>query len=137
MSRVDQYDISVALDTTPLGTFDKMSGGQVDSEETKYKPGGMVPQVTLGGSVTVSNVTVERLFRLDRDLPLVPTLKSRVGKGLITVTKQSLDVDGHKYGNPIVYEGIMKQLTLPDPDSEGTGAALMQIEVSTVGQISG
>jgi hypothetical protein len=50
MSRLDQYNVTVSLDGTPLGTFDKMTGGEIDSEETKYKPGGMAPQVSLGGS---------------------------------------------------------------------------------------
>lgn len=135
MSRLDQYDITVTLDRTSLGVFDKLSGGNIDSEETKYKPGGMTPQVSLGGSQTVSNITVQRLYRLDRDLALVPTLKSRVGKGQVVVSKQSLDVDGHPFGAPTVYQGVLKQLTFPDPDSESSAAALLQLEISTVGTV--
>jgi hypothetical protein len=137
MSRLDQYDIEVSLDGRPLGTFDKMSGGNIDSEETKYKPGAMGPQISLGGSQTVSNVTVERLLRTDRDVALIPQLKARVGKGVITVSRQMLDVDGHPFGSPLVYQGILKQLTLPNPDSEGTGAGIYQLEVSTVSTVAG
>lgn len=136
MSRLDQYDVSVFLDGAPLGTFDKMSGGAIDSEEVKYKPGGMVPQISLGGSVTVANVTVERLFRADRDLALVPTIKARVGKGQVTVSRQLLDIDGNPYGAPTVWSGKLKMLTFPDPDSESNAAGLFQLEVSANGTVS-
>lgn len=131
MSRVDQYSVTASVDGTTLGTFDKLSGGEIDSEETKYKPGAMAPQVSLGGSVTVNNVTIQRLYRLDRDLPQLPLLKSRVGKGKVTVTKQSLDVDGNPFGTPLVYRGVLKQLTFPDADSESSSAAMVQLEVSS------
>jgi hypothetical protein len=136
LSRVDQYDISVSIDNTDLGTFDKMSGGDIDSEEQKYKPGAMAPQISLGGSVTVSNVTVQRLYRLDRDLPLFPFLKGRVGKGQVVIKKQSLDVDGNPFGAPITYQGKLKMVNLPDADSEASTAALVQLEVSSGGTVT-
>lgn len=131
MSRVDQYNITVSISSTPLGTFDKLTGGEIDSEETKYKPGGMAQQISLGGSRTVNNVTVSRLFRLDRDLALVPRLKSAVGKESVKVSKQSLDRDGNPYGTPLVYEGVLKQITFPEPDSESSAAAILALEIST------
>lgn len=131
MSRLDQYSVTVSLDGNPLGVFDKMTGGEIDSEETKYKPGAMAPQVSLGGSVTVNNVTVSRLFRLDRDKALEATLKSRVGKGAVKVSKQSLDADGNPFGTPLVYSGTLKQLTFPEPDSESSAAALLALEISS------
>jgi hypothetical protein len=131
MSRLDQYNVTVSLDGTPLGTFDKMTGGEIDSEETKYKPGGMAPQVSLGGSVTVNNVTVSRLYRLDRDKAFESQLKSAVGKGAVKVTKQSLDVNGATFGSPLVYSGTLKQLTFPEPDSESSAAALVALEISS------
>lgn len=136
MSRLDQYDISVSLDGVNLGTFDKMSGGAIDSEEVKYKPGAMAPQISLGGSVTVDNVTVERLYRLDRDLPLIPNLKARVGKGQCVVTRQSLDVDGIPFGKPQTWNGKLKKLTWPDPDSESNAAAMLQLEISSAGTVA-
>lgn len=131
MSRLDQYNVTVSVDGTALGTFDKMTGGELDSEETKYKPGGMVPQVSLGGSKTVNNVTVSRLFRLDRDLGLLPLLKSRVGKGVVYASKMSLDVDGNPYGTPLVYNGTLKQVKFPEPDSESSSAAMIELEISS------
>jgi hypothetical protein len=133
MSRLNQYDIRVSLDGVALGTFDKMSGGGYDSEETKYKPGGMAPEISLGGSRTVGNVTVSRLFRLERDLALVPTLKAAVGVGQVTVTRQSLDRNRNPYGSPDVYTGILKAFNPPEPDSESNDAALFEMEITPNG----
>lgn len=136
MSRLDQYSISVKIDNTLLGIFDKLTGGSIDSEETKYKPGGMSPQISLGGSTTVENVVVSRLFDLDRDLPFIPTLKSRVGKGEVTVSVQTLDIDGNIKGEPRVYSGKLKTLKFPEPDSEATtSAAMLELTVSSAGSV--
>src|SRR5262245_29705370 len=104
MSRADQYAVGVTIDNTYTGIWDKMTGGEVDSEETKYKPGGLAREVSLGGSVNLGNVTVSRLFDLRRDLPLIKTWMNRVGKAEVTVSKQSLDVDGNVFGPPLVYQ---------------------------------
>lgn len=139
MSREDQYDVTVAVTrniggvsvTKALGTFDKMSGGEVDSEESKYRPGGMVEQISLGGYVNVGNVTVERLYDLVRDYPNVGWILNGVGNADVVVTKQSLDVDGNPYGRPLIYKGKLKTWTPPDHDSMSADPALFQFEVSS------
>lgn len=133
MSRRDQYTVSVSIDGIPLGVFDSQGGGKYGSEDTKYKPGGMVPEVSLGGSKTTDNVTVGRLFRLDRDLPLVPTIKAKVGSGSVTISKQSMDVNRNPYGTPDVYTGILLSAQFPEPDSTANEAAIMMLEVSVAG----
>jgi len=130
MSRVDQYNVTVSIDGVSYGTWDHLTGGDIDSVETKYAPGGMAPQVSLGGKQEVANVTLERLYDLTRDHTTVPTLRSKVGKGAVTVSKQPLDVDGNAFGSPIVYKGKLKKLGLPDANSESSEAAKIQLEVS-------
>lgn len=135
MSRQDQYRVTVSVDRNgevrDLGVFDKQSGGEVDSEETKYWPGGMLAQASLGGRRNVSNVTVSRLYRLDRDHSQVGWILAGIGKADVVVTKTSLDVDGNAYANPVVYTGKLKQLTLPEADSESSDAALFELEISS------
>lgn len=133
MSREDQYNVSVVIAGTNLGTFDTMDGGEIDSEELKYRPGGMAPQISLGGSKSISNVTVGRLYDLARDHSLVAFLDGQVGKGAATVTKQPLDTDGNAFGKPIVYTGKLKQLTLPGHNSESSDAAMIELEISVSG----
>lgn len=135
MSRQDQYAVSVRIDGTDTGVWDKLSGGEIDSEETKYKPGGMAAAVSLGGSVEVGNVTVSRLYVLDRDHTVIKTWINRVGKANVVVTKQSLDVDGNSFGAPLVYQGTLKTVTPPEVDSESNDAALVEIEVTCSGTV--
>lgn len=133
MSREDQYNVTVMIAGTNMGTFDTMSGGEIDSEELKYRPGGMAPQVSLGGSKSIGNVTVGRLYDLARDHAKVAFLEGAVGKAAATVTKQPLDADGNAYGKPIVYTGKLKAMTLPDHNSESSDAAMVELEISVSG----
>lgn len=133
--REDQFAVTVTADDRPLDLFDKFSGGVASAEETKYKPGGMRPQRSLGGSSTIDNVTVSRLYELARDHDLVRWLRSRVGKAQMTVAKQPLDVDGNPWGKPDVYTGKLQRVTAPDHDSESSSAALFELEISTEGTV--
>lgn len=134
--RVDQFAVSVTIDDRPLGIFDVFDGGETDSEETKYKPGGMQPQKSLGGSTTTENVTLRRLYDKDRGDPdLVRWLRTRAGKGRSVVAKQPLDVDGNPFGKADVYTGTLKRVAAPGHDSEDSGPALFELEVSTEGSV--
>lgn len=136
MSRQDQANITVVVDGVDLGTFDKFSGGEIDSEETTYLPGAMGPRVALGGTVTIGAVTVSRLYDLARDHGRVHWLISRAGKGAVTINKQPLDVDGNVYGRPLVYTGRLKQVNPPEIDSESSDAALIELEVTPAGTVA-
>jgi hypothetical protein len=136
MSRQDQGAISVAIDGVNTGIWDKLSGGEVDSEETKYKPGAMANEISLGGSVNTGNVTVSRLYVLNRDHVNIKGWIARVGKAAVTVSKQPLDVDGNAFGDPLVYAGILKMVTPPELDSESNDAALVELEISTSGTVA-
>lgn len=136
MSREDQYSINVVVDGEDFGIWDKLSGGSIDSEELKYKPGGMAPHVALGGSRNVENVTVSKLYTLGDMHPRIKTLLNKAGKGQVTITKQPLDVDKNPSGAPIVYTGTLKQVSPPDADSESNDAALVELEVSSNGTVA-
>lgn len=135
MKRQDTYSVRVSVDGRDLGTWDKMEGGEVDSEETTYRPGGLSPQVTLGGAQTTGNVTVSKLY--DEGVHnLFHWLATRAGKGEMVVVKQPLDADGVVFGRPLVYAGKMKAVTAPEVDSEGNDAALIEIEMTVRGGIA-
>lgn len=130
MSREDQYALTVVVAGTNLGTFDKMTGGEIDSEETKYRPGNMGSQLSLGGYRVVGNPTVSRLFQHGRDNVQLALLVSQVGRGNMTIVKQPLDVDGHVVGRGLVYTGKLKSVNPPDADSESADAALIELEMT-------
>lgn len=138
-TRQDTYLLNVQIRNPVSGTmvnygkWDKMTGGEVDSDETKYYEGGMVPPTSLGGRKTVGNITVSRLYRLGRDHDVVQKIFDAVGKSDMIVTKQPLDLDGNVYGRPIVYKGTLKRCTPPEVDSESSSAGLLELEMTVEG----
>lgn len=132
-TRQDTYSVSVTLNGVSEGVWDKMSGGEVDSEEFKYNPGGMVPPVSLGGRKTVGNVTVSRNFRLDRDLQNLQRYINNAGKGSVVVAKQHLDVDGNAFGSPLIYRGTLKRCSPAEVDSESSNPGMIELEVTVEG----
>ena len=139
MSRQDQYNVTCSvsyriggqLQTKDLGTMDGMSGGEVDSEETKFWPGGLGQAISLGGRKSVGNVTLQRLYDGARDHAIMGWLFGGVGKADVVATKTFLDVDGNAFGRPIIYRGKLKTVTPPDHDSESSDAALWEMEISS------
>jgi hypothetical protein len=112
-----------------MGVWDKKTGGKVDSNITQYLPGGMAPQVSLGGTKTTENVTLERLYRLQRDHTKMQKWINQAGKGRVVIHQQPLDIDGNSFGAPIVYNGTLKSVTPPEHDSTSSNAAMISIEV--------
>jgi len=135
-TRQDEYDVRVTVDGINLGTFDTLTGGEIDSEELKYKPGAMAPEVSLGGTTTTGQVTVTRNYRLVRDHDRVHWLLGRVGRGNVVINKQPLDHDGNAYGRPLVYRGILKRVLPPEHDSNTADAAMIEIEVTPHGGVT-
>lgn len=134
--RQDQWSNTVTIDGNPLGVWDTLSGGDVEAEETKYRPGGMQPQVSLGGTTSVNNVTLSRLLDKE-DWPFMHNLMaSRVGKANVTVSRQPLDINGNPMGRPLVYRGTLQNVNPGDTDSNSSDAQTWTIVVSTEGNIS-
>lgn len=128
-TRADTWRTTVTLDGENMGVWDKKTGGKVTSSVTQYLPGGMAPQISLGGTKTTENVTLERLYRLQRDHKKIQKWINAVGRGSIVINQQPLDVDGNAFGTPIVYKGTLMSVTPPENDSTSTSAAMLSIEV--------
>lgn len=136
-TRADTYAVHVFINDIDFDLFDQMEGGDVDSEETKYKPGGMRPPVSLGGSRTVENVTLRRNYRLGRDHIESDRLIGWAGKADVEMHKQPLTHEGIAWGKPIVYRGTLKRVSFPDHNSESNDAGMLEIEVTVDGYPSG
>lgn len=134
-TRQDQYDVTASVTyggtTHDLGTFDTFSGGEADSEETKYNPGGLAEQLSLGGRRTVGNVTVGRIYDLARDHPLMGWLLAVAGRADLTVVKTPLNPDGVAVPSPLVYRGKLKAVSPPEHDSNSNDAATWEMELSS------
>ena len=135
-SRQDQYAVSVIFDGENTGIWDKMTGGSTDSDDNKYRPGGMAPSVSLGGNSEIDDIGVSRLYDLDRDHNgLVKRLLAATGRARITVIKQPLDGEDNPFGEPLVYSGTLKGVSPPEVDSESSDPALLEITVVVDGTI--
>ena len=119
MSREDQYNVTVSVEGLGnLGTFDKFTGGEVDSDEQKYRPGGMAPPVSLGGAVTMGNVVVSRTARPTARLGPIAVAAERRRRRR-TSPRQSSRSTSTKFrlAARSVYSGKIKTVTPPDHDS--------------------
>jgi len=112
------------------GVWDKKTGGSVDSEDYKYKPGGMAAQVSLGGTRNIEDVTLTRLYRHERDHLRFQNLINWTGRAECIVSQFILDVDGNVFGSPIVWRGKLKTTTPPEHDSESNDPAFIELVIS-------
>jgi hypothetical protein len=134
-TRKDTFKVSVFIEGMNWTDhiWDKKTGGQVDSEETKYYPGNMEPPVSLGGRKTVENIVVSRLYRHERDHLVINDLFNKVGKAAMSVQQIPLDMNKQPFGSPIVWRGTLKRVTAPEHDSESNDAALLELEMTVEG----
>ncbi|HKV66544.1 MAG TPA: hypothetical protein VJN72_00535 [Gaiellales bacterium] len=135
-TREDTQLVTLRVDDVDFGVFDKKTGGNADSEETKYTPGGMAKEVSLGGRQTHENITLSREFDWGRDGPGVAYLIGRRGRAAVTIGQQFLDIDGNARGNPITATGTLKSVQVPDHDSSGNDAALLELECTIVSLVA-
>jgi hypothetical protein len=143
-TRSDTYRVTVEVQNLEvseramldLGVWDKRGGGAIDSEETRYNPGGMAPAVSLGGRKTVENVTVSRLYRIVRDHSrMTQRMINGVGRAEMIVKQQPMEITGGPSGLPqIVWKGTLKRVTVPEHDSESNDAALIELEMTVEGE---
>lgn len=139
--REDLYDVTVILVGDDDGNkckfvFDKMTGGAITAKETKYRPAnGTQDEQTLGGAVSVANITVSRLYDTDIDA-WVHWIINHVGHATMYVSKQPLDANGVPFGTALNYKGQLNGCTPPATDSESDAASMIELEQSSVTPIT-
>lgn len=110
-----------------LGEWDKQEGGGVDSEETVYTAS-RGKRSSLGGTVSVENVTLSRLYELARDHANAGWLLALVGRGEGSISKAPTDVAFNVAGSSLGYIGRLKRVTIPEVDSESDDPGLIELE---------
>jgi len=117
------------------GVWDTKTGGQLDSEEQLYHPGGMATPISLGGRQNPENITLTRLAQVGRDWQAIPSLMNGVGKSRVTITDDVLDFDGNDMPgiSGLTWTGTLKRVQPPPANSEDSGAAMIEIEVTIDG----
>lgn len=132
-TRQDTFVVTLNVEGNSFGIWDKKTGGELDSDEVKYWPGGMNDQISLGGRLVPGNVTLQRLYDRVDDHARIDKLLDAVGRGKCFISQRPMDLHGHPYGHAIVWNGKLKRVLIPDVDSEATSAALIEIEMTVDG----
>lgn len=135
-TREDTWLVTLSIDGRDLEVWDTFSGGEIDSDESKYRPGGMAAEISLGGTRTLGEITISREADYLRDWPLKGFLFNRCGSGRCVVGRQPLDVNGVPQGDPMTYTGTLKTVTWPDIDSMSTDPALLELAITPDGTVS-
>lgn len=128
--REDQFRITATLDGSDIGLFATCDGGETDSSDTKYPPGGGEPEESLGGRQTYTNLVLGRNYKRERDHVASKRIRPRVGKGVMVVTKQPLDDDNNPWGEATTYTGKLKRYGEPPAKSDSEDAAILELEMS-------
>lgn len=122
-----QNRVTVSAGGVSWGVWDKLTGGDIEAEVQTYSPGGMAEKVVLSAPQSFSDMTISRIY----DGGLAPALIRDAGAGgEVVVTRQTLNDRKQAEGPAVVYRGRLKGVKLPDVDSEGSDAALMEITVA-------
>src|SRR5215831_13367164 len=107
-TRQDMWVVRLIVQGNSFGIWDKKTGGELDSDEVKYYPGGMNKAVSLGGRQLPGNITLQRLYDRVDDHQKIQTLLQTVGKGNISVSQRPMDFDGNGVGKTIHWTGRLK-----------------------------
>lgn len=127
-TREDQARLTVTVDGVSLGVCHAKDGGDTEADSNPFKPGGMAPQVNLGGPAKVSDIKLT--------LPWTEALhaqrqwlRSRVGKGAVGITEQVLDADGNPFGAVDQRTGILNGVSEPPYDAKSGDPRLIELTV--------
>lgn len=135
-NKVEAWVFRKGSQTIPMyhSIMDKMTGGEVNSESQKYRPGNMEDPISLGGTRNATNVVVSRIYRLGNEHVAIDALMDGVGKCWMKISRIPLDLDGNAGSTPAtVYNGRLIRCTPPEVDSESSEAGLLELEMEVEG----
>lgn len=98
--------ITVTVNGTNLGVFQKRSGGDATAKVQKSREGGMGTEIPYPGLVSYSDMTVSRVRQAQRDVELIRRIRPWGGRVPASITVQPLDTTGNAYGNSETYVGV-------------------------------
>lgn len=123
----DKNGNPVNVNLPPVLSWATLEGGDLESEDVKTRPGGMVGQVNLGGPTTRTDATVSRPYTADLH-PYLWQLEAAAGSGTMHITWTILNSGGFAVGNgTVTLTGILKNVTRPQWDSNANGAAMLSL----------
>jgi hypothetical protein len=140
--RSDQFSIGLTAEGLEEGKqtdnipWDSCEGGDQTVEGQTYLPGGMKPQVSLGGIPKRSPLTLKRIWSTEL-LPIFKALDSGAGQCPCTVTITTLGANRKAVeGAPVItYTGTLGTVTRPNYGSETPDKAFLQVMIDANGSL--
>ena len=128
--RSDMFQLQVSVAGVNIDTisWDSVEGGELQSDDTSFNPGGMQPQIALGGKRSRSAMTVKRIWS-DALLGSYVALDNVAGNAPVTISVQTLSASKQPVGSPLVYTGILQTCTRPGFDSSSSSVVYLQLVV--------
>jgi hypothetical protein len=129
VSTEQQWLVNVTVDGRDLGIYDSMSGGDVDVDSAKHRPGGMGPEKSYRSLPTYKDVTVSRVLERERDWEILRWLQDKAGGVRAQVSRQPLDEDGNAWGTPMTWAGRLGPVKGGDVDSTSSKPTMYEFDV--------
>ena len=125
-------------------TFDKFSGGDATSANTKYRPSGMGPEVVIGALPVYSDIMLSKGFnnnddqnnKYGGDYALQQAIRNSAGLSPGSVTIVPLTSLGVAYGTNRTYYGVLSEIGDGPTDAE-SGAVRTWSTKFTVSSVNG
>lgn len=130
--RQDQADIFVSIDGVPYGdSWYSVEGGNLESDDSKTRAGGMGSEYSLGGPSSRGDVTCT--IQLDDSvIGWHDLLETKVKQDApMKVTYRFLNRLKQQRGRDYTYTGTIKSAFLPDMSTGESGAAYYTVVMSS------
>ena len=133
-TREDTWLVTVTVGDRALGVFDGFSGGEIDSEEALYSPGGMAAEISPRRPAHDRQRDRQPLLRPGARLAADQVARRRrSASARCSIGYTPLDPSGARGGDPLTYSGTLKTVTPPEHDSTGNDAAQIELEFTCDG----
>lgn len=112
------------------GYWSTFSGGETSVEHSKQFDGGSLVPDVLSSNPVISDVTVSRGFRPERDAAIRRLLQRALAQGRAvrtTITRTPTDEDYTPIGQPEVYDVQLRSVTPSDSDANSGDASRLQL----------
>lgn len=119
--------VTATIDGVPAGVWDKFDGGEIDSEAKTYREGGQIVATVIPGTPSVSDVTIGRIYRGERDAPFLAYVKNKVGRPIVIAVQALTSAYTPVPGGLETYTGVVKGRKRPTVDSNGNGEAMLEV----------
>lgn len=136
--RSDQAVIHVTVAGVNLDSesWDVMEAGDIKADSLAVFPGGMAPQVELGGLPKRGELTVSRLWS-DILIAQFKALDAVAGFAAVTASYAVLKPNRETTSNPpITYRGVLLSVERPNYKSSTAEEALLKLTVGLHGQLA-